>query len=86
MSNDITILSNRLTNKFELVLKELNMLKKNIDELNKIINKQEPHPEPHPEPNPEPNPDPELEPAGRIDSQRNMSHNIWISSLRNRWN
>jgi hypothetical protein len=89
--SDIALLTNRMSNKLLLAMNDLNRVKKNITEINKIIGKprisyEYKNYEYKNDKDDKNDKDERQESprAGIRGNQRNMSQNIWISSLRNR--
>jgi len=76
MSNDLKNLSYRMTNQLDLAMNDLKNVKKNIKQIKNIIKLNYDR---------KIDEEKEEEAAGFIGRQHNMSHNRWISSLRNRY-
>jgi hypothetical protein len=85
MSNDITNLSYRMTKQLDLAMNDLKNVKRNIKQMNSIIqkdNNSERKIENNYEEKIEEN---DIPAAGFVGTQHNMSHNRWMSGLRNRF-
>jgi len=85
MSNDITNLSYRMTKQLDLAMNDLKNVKRNIKQMNSIIqkdNNSERKIENNYEEKIEEN---DIPVAGFVGTQHNMSHNRWRSGLRNRF-
>jgi hypothetical protein len=94
MSNDITNLSYRMTKQLDLAMNDLKNVKRNIKQMNSIIQKdnnserkiennyEEKIEENNYEEKIEEN---DIPAAGFVGTQHNMSHNRWMSGLRNRF-